>query len=159
MAIVEAFRKDTLLAYATGEQTDIVVPLNGESVSLGAPLVVSGSENTQVVLSGTGVAVEGFKDVYVGQVSLTYSRLDLSTLFNGVRIVFNVTTTSTANRLYSFLEELSELCGVQFFSEDIADVDLVDSNVTSIKIKAKAASLNYIGEFDLPVVIQSSITT
>jgi len=153
MAIVEAFRNDTLLAYATGEQTGIVVPLNGESVSLSAPLVVSGSENTQVVLSGTGNDVEGFKDIYVGQVSLTYNRLDLGLLFKGILFEYEIGKTSKASTLYEFLDTFSELCGVQFYPEDVYDVDLTDDTLEKITVKAKATSLNYIGSFDIEVVV------
>lgn len=153
MAIVEAFRNDTLLAYATGTQPDIVVPLNGESVSLGAPLVVLGSENTQVVLSGTGTEVEGFKDIYVGQVSLTYNRLDLGTLFKGVSFTFEPGKTSKAKTLYEFLDQMSELLGVEFYPEDVYDVDLTDEAMTKIPIKALPTSLNYVGSFELDVLI------
>ena len=153
MAIVEAFRKDTLLAYATGTQPDIVVPLNGESVSLGAPLVVSGSENTQVVLSGTGTEIEGFQDIYVGQTSLTYNRLDLGLLFKGVAFVFEPGKTSKAKTLYEFLDQMSELLGVQFYPEDVYDVDLTNEALSKIPVKAQPTSLNYTGSFEIDVLI------
>lgn len=145
MAIVDAFREDTLLAYATGVQPEIVVPLNGDSVLLGHPQSMVGSTNTQVVVSGTGTEVEGFKDVYVGQVILAYDRLDLGVLFNGIVVTFEAGVTSDATTMHGWLAEFSELYGVKLYPEDVEDTDLTADG--EIVVKALPTSLNYTGGF------------
>lgn len=153
MAIVDAFREDTLLAYATGVQPEITVPLNGESVLLGQPLSMTGSSNTQVTLTGTGVAVEGFKDVYVGQVALIYNRLDLSVLFKGITPLFKVGVTSKATTLHGWLDEFSELYGVKLYPEDVANVDLTTVGLMSVEAVALPTSLNYTGKFTISIYV------
>ena len=153
MAIVDAFRADTLLAYATGVQPIITVPLNGESVLLGKPLKMTGDTNTQVTLSGTGVEVEGFKDVYVGQVALIYNRLDLAVLFKGITPLFKVGETSKATSVHEWLDEFSELYGVKLYPEDVSDASLIEDGLTAVTVSALDTSLNYTGSFTVDIYV------
>lgn len=156
MSIVDAFRADTLLAYATGLQPDNPMPLNAQSVVLGTPVTMSGDTNTSVTLTGTGTSVEGYQDVYTGQVSMVWNRLNLGTLFKGVPVVFTMVMGSPTQTLYDWLDALSELHGVKFYPEDVADVELTDTSLESFVIRALPTSLNYTGEFTVNVEVKPS---
>lgn len=154
MSIVDAFRADTLLAYATGMQPEITVPLNGESVLLGKPKVMaSGDQNTQVLISGTGVAVEGFLDVYVGQTSLTYTRLDLGSLFKGIPVSLVIGQLGSPESLHAWLPTLSELHGVKLYPEDVMDIDFTTLPTGTLPVVAVPDSLNYTGQFAIDVSV------
>jgi len=148
MGIVETFTKDTLLKRIEGLNSPATIALNTDTVAVGNPTAVTGTKNTQVMLTGTTIGTEGYEDVLAGTQRISYDRLDLAKLFKGVKLYFKLPDDGSVGSLYAFLPTLSNLSGVALYQEDVNNA-VITPNTEKVTLTAKSTSLNVTGKVDI----------
>jgi hypothetical protein len=149
------------MAYMTQSLPDVLAAINAANstaykateISFGVPEALSGTWKGQVTSRNTGVRITAVPGgPYQGKRDLTYDRLSLGTLnatnFPGFKCsAYNVTT------VHGLLPMLRYWTGIQFTTDDLEDDPLVDNgnNTQSVTLRAKAASLGWIGSAPLVV--------
>lgn len=116
--------------------------LNSTKISFEAPSVLSNDPNNH----NTGVKVVAVKDSgYIGDVDVTYNRLDIGLLFKNIALNLDVTKPATTKDL---LPKLNSKYGLGLTIDDIEDnaVDMSGDGPHTHTIVMKVTSLAYIGQ-------------
>lgn len=119
-----------------------IVGFGPDNLILGKATVKKDDPEANTTLNVRGV---GGAD-YIGQVAVTYNRLDLNVLFRGdFRPQF---TALGQSNLYRLLPEINAALGLNFTSDDLLDVDLKlldEGDQVTIELRAKPGSVAYFG--------------
>lgn len=116
--------------------------LNNTKISFEAPSVLTDDPNNH----NTGVKVVAIQGSgYIGDVDVTYNRLDIGLLFKNIALNLDVTSPTTTADL---LPKLNSKYGLGLTIDDIEDnaVDMSGSGPHSHVIVMKTTSLAYIGQ-------------
>lgn len=131
------------LAYANNPQ--VPLPIAPDTVKVSAPIAVTGTYNTNVTVTGLGIPVKDLDNVYTGEATLEYTRVDLAVLLRGLTLV--VPVSGIAVNVHAILGNITQVTGLPLSASDVINAPITPGeNPTALLLRAAAGSYNYIGE-------------
>lgn len=125
-------------------------PLEINSVTVGVKNYIHTPTGSSCVVYGTGIAPKEREDVYEGEVTVTFNRIDLAVLFKGID---NITCPHTPENDDEWVDLFEELFDITFPKDEVTFTVLsVVGRNTSLRIEANGDSNNFTGKVILTLL-------
>lgn len=130
--------------------------LDASKLVVGSPTAYEGEDgNTQFVLSAAPD-----QEAYTGEVTITYNRLDLTTLFEGIGISELTVGNADATDVVGLIPSIIATYGLDLVEADVINDTLVrdEGGIAILELSAADASLFYTGSIPLTVDLPDPLT-